>query len=88
MKVHCLGIRSSSVRDAAWYLVQKDDGSLHVQYESEDPQDGEKTGWEKPLNEFLMTEISSLRNTVQELIDRMFEQRDRGRASTSPTSLK
>ena len=75
MKVHCLGIRSSSVREAAWYLVQKDDGSLHVEYESEDPQDGEKTGWKKPLNEFLTTDTSSLRATVQELVDRMFEKR-------------
>ena len=76
MKVHCLGIRSSSVREAAWYLVQNDDGSLHVKYESEDQQDGEKTGWEKSLNDFLMTDTSSLRATVQELIDRMFEKRD------------
>lgn len=63
----------SSRRDAAWFLEQDDDGSLHVKYEDELPP---KSEWRMPINEFLAKGGLASHRALLDLIDRMFEKRN------------
>jgi hypothetical protein len=69
MKSKVIASHTSSQRDSWWYLIQKDDGTLHVGHESDTQ--GEQIEREVPLNEF-MREGAGAQAELQDLIDRMF----------------
>jgi hypothetical protein len=69
MKSKVIASHTSSQRDSWWYLIQKDDGTLHVGHESDTQ--GERIERELPLNEF-MREGAGAQAELQDLIDRMF----------------
>jgi hypothetical protein len=69
MKSKVIASHTSSQRDSWWYLIQKDDGTLHVGHESDTQ--GERIEREVPLNEF-MREGAGAQAELQDLIDRMF----------------
>jgi hypothetical protein len=69
MKSKVIASHTSSQRDSWWYLIQKDDGTLHVGHESGSL--GERIEREVPLNEF-MREGAGAQAELQDLIDRMF----------------
>jgi hypothetical protein len=58
MKSKAIASHTSSQRDSWWYLIQKDDGTLHVGHESDSQ--GERIEREVPLNDF-MREVLALR---------------------------
>jgi hypothetical protein len=74
-RVAVISSQMSSQRDTWWFLVQNDDGTLHVKYESKNA-DGDKTEWEMPINEFLQKSGGG-RTELQKLINRMFEDASR-----------
>jgi hypothetical protein len=61
---------TSSQRDSWWYLIQKDDGTLHVGYESDSQ--GERMEREVPQNDFMCERVGA-QAELQNLIDRMFD---------------
>jgi hypothetical protein len=69
MKSKVIASYTSSQRDSWWYLIQKDDGTLHVGHESDTQ--GERIEREVPLNEF-MREGAGAQAELQDLTDRMF----------------
>ena len=69
MKSKVIASHTSSQRDSWWYLIQKDDGTLHVGHESDSQ--GERIEREVPLNDF-MREGAGAQAELQDLIDRMF----------------
>jgi hypothetical protein len=70
MKSKVIASHTSSQRDSWWYLIQKDDGTLHVRHESNTQ--GKRTiDREVTLNDF-MSERSGTQAELQNLIDRMF----------------
>jgi hypothetical protein len=69
MKSKVIASHPSSQRDSWWYLIQKDDGTLHVGHESDTQ--GERIEREVPLNKF-MREGAGVQAELQDLIDRMF----------------
>ncbi len=70
MKSKVIASHTSSQRDSCWwYLIQKDDGTLHVGHESDSQ--GERIEREVPLNDF-MRESAGAQAELQNLIDRMF----------------
>jgi hypothetical protein len=69
MKSKVIASRTSSQRDSWWYLIQKDDGTLHVGHESDSQ--GERIDREVRLNDF-MREGAGVQAELQNLIDRMF----------------
>jgi hypothetical protein len=69
MKSKVIASDTSRQRDSWWYLVQKDDGTLHVGYESDCQ--GERIEREVPLNDFIR-EGAGAQAGLQNLIDRMF----------------
>jgi hypothetical protein len=69
MKSKVIASHTSSQRDSWWYLIQKDDGTLHVGHESDSQ--GERIEREVPLND-LMREGAGAQAELQNLIDRMF----------------
>jgi len=69
MKSKVIASHTSSQRDSWWYLIQKDDGTLHVGHETDTQ--GEQIEREVPLNEF-MREGAGAQAELQDLIDRMF----------------
>jgi hypothetical protein len=69
MKSKVIASHTSSQRDSWWYLIQKDDGTLHVGHES--GSQGERIEREVPLNDF-MCEGAGAQAELQDLIDRMF----------------
>jgi hypothetical protein len=69
MKSKVIASHTSSQRDSWWYLIQKDDGTLHVGHESDTQ--GERIEREVLLNEF-MREGAGAQAELQDLIDRMF----------------
>jgi hypothetical protein len=73
-KTAVLGSHTSSNRDSWWYLVQDDDGTLHVEYENDDdPSDNHRV----PINDFLKSQGGSgARKELMDRIGRMFEDRD------------
>ena len=68
MKSKVIASHTSSQRDSWRYLIQKDDGTLHVGHESDSQ--GERIEREVPLN----TSCAKARELkqLQNLIDRMF----------------
>ncbi len=70
MKTKVIASHTSSQRDSWWYLIQKDDGTLHVGYESDSQ--GELIEREVPLNDFMCERIGA-QAELQNLIDRMFD---------------
>ena len=72
MKSKVIASHTSSQRDSWWwYLIQKDDGTLHVRHES-DTQGKRTIDREVTLNYF-MSERSGTQAELQNLIDRMFD---------------
>lgn len=74
-KTAVLGSHTSSNRDSWWYLVQDDNGTLHVEYENDDdPSDNYRVG----INEFLSSTGggAGARKELLNLITRMFEKPD------------
>ena len=69
MKTKVIASHTSSQRDSRWYLIQKDDGTLHVGRESDSQ--GERIEREVPLNDFMREGAGTLAE-LQNLIDRMF----------------
>jgi hypothetical protein len=69
MKSKVIASHTSSQRDSWWYLIQKDDSTLHVGHVSDSQ--GERTEREVPLNDF-MREGAGAQAELQNLIDRMF----------------
>ena len=69
MKSKVIASHTSSQRDSWRYLIQKDDGTLHVGHESDSQ--GERIEREVPLND-LMREGAGAQAELQNLIDRMF----------------
>jgi hypothetical protein len=69
MKSKVIASHTSGRRDNWWYLIQKDDGTLHVGHESDSQ--GERIEREVPLNDF-MREGAGAQAELQNLIDRMF----------------
>ena len=69
MKTRVIASHTSSQRDSWWYLIQKDDGTLHVGHESDSK--GERIEREVPLNDFMREGAGGLAE-LQNLIDRMF----------------
>jgi hypothetical protein len=69
MKSKVIASHTSSQRDSWWYLIQKDDGTLHVGHESDSQ--GERIEREVPLNDFMRAGTGA-RAELQDLIDRMF----------------
>jgi hypothetical protein len=69
MKSKVIASHTSSRRDSWWYLIQRDDGTLHVGHDSASP--GERVEREVPLNDF-MREGAGVQAELQNLIDRMF----------------
>jgi hypothetical protein len=69
MKSKVIASHTSSQRASWWYLIQKDDGTLHVGHES--GSQGERIDREVPLNDF-MREGAGAQAELQDLIDRMF----------------
>jgi hypothetical protein len=69
MKSKVIASHNSSRRDTWWYLIQRDDGTLHVGHESDSQ--GERIEREVPLNDF-MREGAGAQAELQNLIDRMF----------------
>jgi hypothetical protein len=51
MKSKVIASHASSQRDSWWYLIQKDDSTLHVGHES--GSQGERIEREVPLNDFM-----------------------------------
>ena len=70
MKTKVIASHTSSRRDSWWYLIQKDDGTLHVRHESK-TQGTRTIDREVTLNDF-MSERSGTQAELQNLIDRMF----------------
>ena len=70
MKTKVIASHTSSQRNSWWYLIQKDDGTLHIGYES--GSQGESIEREVPLNDF-MREGAGAQAELQNLIDRMFD---------------
>jgi hypothetical protein len=69
----------SSRRDAAWFLEQDDDGSLHAKYEDELLATQED--WRMPINDFLSKGgMASHRALLVLLLDRLFEDRNAQRS--------
>jgi hypothetical protein len=71
MKSKVIASHTSSQCDSWWYLIQKDDGTLHVRHES-DTQGKRTIDREVTLNDF-MSERSGTQAELQNLIDRMFD---------------
>jgi hypothetical protein len=69
MKSKVITSHTSGRRDNWCYLIQKDDGTLHVGHESDSQ--GERIEREVPLNDF-MREGAGAQAELQNLIDRMF----------------
>ena len=69
MKSKVIASHTSSQRDSWRYLIQKDDGTLHVGHES--GSQGERIEREVPLNDF-MREGAGAQAELQNLFDRMF----------------
>ena len=69
MKSKVIASHTSSQRDSWWYLIQKDDGTLHVGHESDSQ--GERIEREVPLNDFMRAGTGA-QAELQDLIDRMF----------------
>jgi hypothetical protein len=69
MKLKIIASHTASRRDTWWYLIQRDDGTLHVGHESDSQ--GERIEREVPLNDF-MREGAAAQAELQNLIDRMF----------------
>ena len=69
MKSKVIATHTSSLLDTWWYLIQRDDGTLHVGHESDSQ--GERIESEVPLNDF-MREGAGAQAELQNLIDRMF----------------
>jgi hypothetical protein len=70
LKTKVIASHTSSQRDCWWYLIQKDDGTLHVGYESDSQ--GALIEREVPLNDFMCERIGA-QAELQNLIDRMFD---------------
>jgi hypothetical protein len=70
MKSKVIASHTSSQRDSWWYLIQKDDGTLHVGHES-DSRGTLSIDREVTINDF-MSERSGAQAELQDLIDRMF----------------
>jgi len=70
MKSKVIASNNSSQRDNWWYLIQRDDGTLHVGHESDSQ--GKRIEREVPLNDF-MREGAGAQAELQDLIDRMFD---------------
>ena len=71
MKSKVIASHTSSQRDSWWwYLIQKDDGTLHVGHESDSQ--GERIEREVPLNDFV-SEGAAAQAELQNLIDGMFD---------------
>jgi hypothetical protein len=71
MKIVLFASHSGEVRTSWWHLVQKDDGTLHVEQVAE-YRDGDHKRRVVPINEF-MQEGGPPPRALQKLIDRMFE---------------
>ena len=71
MKTKVIASHTSSQRDSWWYLIQKDDGTLHVGHES-DSRGEERIEREVPLNDFVR-EGAGAQAELQNLVDRMFD---------------
>jgi hypothetical protein len=69
LKTKVIASRTSSQRDSWWYLIQKDDGTLHVGHESDSQ--GKRIEREVPLNDFMREGVGA-QAELQNLIDRMF----------------
>jgi hypothetical protein len=65
----------SGKRDSWWFLIQKDDGTLHVKHTSDGRNSNLHIDREVPLNDFLR---SGGLPELQALIDRMFEDTEQG----------
>ncbi len=71
MKSRVIISHTTQSRDCWWYLIQKNDGTLHVRYESERVKKGERIESEDSINDF-MQKRGAARAELQALIDRMF----------------
>jgi hypothetical protein len=71
MKSKVIASHTSIQRDSWWYLIQKDDGTLHVRHES-DTQGKLTIDREVTINDF-MGERSGAQAELQDLIDRLFD---------------
>jgi hypothetical protein len=69
MKSKVIASHTSSQRDSWWYLIQKDDGTLHVGHES--GSQAERIEREVPLSDFMCEGVGA-QAELQDLIDRMF----------------
>ena len=69
MKSKVIASHISGRGDTWWYLIQRDDGTLHVGHQSDSQ--GERIEREVPLNDF-MREGAGAQAELQNLIDRMF----------------
>jgi hypothetical protein len=70
LKTTIIASHTSSQRDNWWYLIQKDDGTLHVGHESDSK--GERIEREVPLNDFVREGVGA-QAELQNLVDRMFD---------------
>jgi hypothetical protein len=68
MKSKVIANHTSSRRDSWWYLIQRDDGTLHGH---ESDSQGERIEREVPLNDFMREDVGA-QAELQNLIDRMF----------------
>jgi hypothetical protein len=69
MKSNVIASHTSSQRDSWWYLIQKDDGTLHVGHESDSQ--GKRIEREVPFKR-LHARRRCAQAELQNLIDRMF----------------
>jgi hypothetical protein len=70
LKTKVIASHASSQRHSWWYLIQKDDGTLHVGHESDSK--GERIEREVPLNDFVREGVGA-QAELQNLVDRMFD---------------
>jgi hypothetical protein len=71
MKTRVVASHITSRRDTWWYVIQEDDGTLHVGQDS-DWVGGEQVERTIPINGFLR-EGGGPQGELQKLIDKMFE---------------
>jgi len=71
MRKRIFAEHTNEIRDSRWTLIQRDDGTLHVEHEAK-YLDGDQKRRTVPINEFLL-EGGPPPRVLQKVIDRMFE---------------